>query len=102
MQIMIILFLRYNMCDEGKFYFSFWAIFSPFTYYPLTTQKNQNEKMSGDTKNYDHMRQLVPEIWCVMVDRQRMDGKSNILRWVPNLKSNTKLIKLVSNYLVGE
>ena len=58
MQIMIILFLRYNMCDGCKFYFLFWAIFIPFTYYPLTTQKNQNEKMPGDTKNYDHMMQL--------------------------------------------
>ena len=46
------------MCDGCKFYFLFWAIFIPFTYYPLTTQKNQNEKMPGDTKNYDHMMQL--------------------------------------------
>ena len=49
------------MCEGCNCYFSFWAIFCPFT--PLTARKTKIEKkMPGDiiilhkcTKNHDHM-----------------------------------------------
>ena len=63
------------MVHDGCNYFSFWAIFCPFTEIVSNIPKNQNfeklEKRHGDiiiihkcTKNHDHML-TVPEIWHV-------------------------------------
>ena len=87
-----ILFLRYD--TWGCNYFSFWAIFCPFTSpNPFNSPKNQNftkvKKVLGDiiifhicTKNYNQMKHGS---WDTVCDR-RTDGKSEIQRWVPHLK----------------
>ena len=65
---------------RGKcnFYFSFWAIFFPFT--PLTTQKIYFFLKEKDTWRYHHFTHVyeklwlhditVPEIWCTTDGRQ--------------------------------
>ena len=81
--------------DRCNCYFSFWAIFCPFT--PVTCPKNQNfkkKKKPGDfiilhmcTKSYDRWC-TVPEKRCA-TDRWtdgRADRKSDTQRWVPHLK----------------
>ena len=86
--------------DRCNFYFSFWAMFCPFT--PLKTQKIKILKKW--TKHLETSsfytcapkimitRYTVPEIWCATdewTDWQTdgwTDRKSNILRWVPHLK----------------
>ena len=82
------------VCD-GCNYFSFWAIFCPFT--SLTAQKTKifkkMKKNPGDitilhmcTYNYDQMmyssRDTVLERWT----KRQTDGKSDIQRWVPHPK----------------
>ena len=71
-----ILFLRYIACDRCN-YFSFWAIFCPFT--PLTAQKikifKKWKKHLEISSFYTCVPKImirwcmVPEIWCV-TDRQ--------------------------------
>ena len=78
--------------DGCNFYFSFWAIFCPFTPPSSNNPKNQNfnkmKKMPGDII----ILQCVPKImitWCTIPEIwSSMDGqKSDIKRWVSHLKT---------------
>ena len=83
--------------DKFNCYFSFWAIFCPFT--PLTAQKIKIKKKKMKkapiriiilhmcTKKYD---QMMYSSWDIVWDRwmaRWTDGKSDIQRWVTHLKT---------------
>ena len=80
--------------DRCNCYFSFWAFFCPFTPNRLTNKISKNWKKSLEISSYYTCVPkimirwcTVPEIWCA-TDRRtegRMDGKSDIQRWVPHL-----------------
>ena len=94
-----ILYCSWDMaCDTCNCYFSFSAIFCPFT--PLTAQKIKiwNEK---STWRYHHFTHVYQKLWSDDVRFLRygagwMDGwtdgwtggKSDIKRWVPHLTKN--------------
>ena len=92
-KIMITKYCFLDMARNGcNCYFSFWAIFCPFTH--LTTQKikilKNMKKAPGDiiilhicAKNYD---QMIYGSWDMVHDGRKTDGKSDIWRWVPHLK----------------
>ena len=75
-----ILYCSWDMaCDRCNYYFSFWAIFCPFTPPPPTNNpKNQNFEKMKNMPGYHHFTicvqkimirsYTVPEIWC-MTDR---------------------------------
>ena len=58
-----ILFLRYMVCDGCNCYFSFWAIFCPFT--TLTAPKIKIKKKKITWRYHDHMLYCSWDIWCV-------------------------------------
>ena len=75
------LYCSWDIARDGcKLYFSFWAIFCPFT--SLVTQKIYILKKW--IKKHIIAWCTAPDMWCTM-DGQT-DGKSDIERWVPHLK----------------
>ena len=84
-----------KVCHKCNCYFSFWAIFCPFT--PLTAQKIQilkKWKNCLEISFYIRVPKItirwcmVPEIWCVTAGRAdgRMDRRKKWhRRWVPHL-----------------
>ena len=92
------LYSSWDMTYDGcNFYFSFWAIFCPFT--PLKAQKNKFLKKWKNTWRHYHFTQVYQKLWLGdawflrygawhmdgQTDRQT-DRKSDIYRWVPHLK----------------
>ena len=88
-----IVFLRYGATDAIVI-FHFGLFFCPFTPNRLTNKISKNWKKSLEISSYYTCVPkimirwcTVPEIWCA-TDRRtegRMDGKSDIQRWVPHL-----------------
>ena len=91
------------VCDRCNCYFSFWAVFCPFT--PLTAQKFKILKKWKKTLEISSFYKSVPKImtrWCTVPEiccamDVRTDRKSDIQRWVHHLKNarenkNTKFI----------
>ena len=83
--------------DRCNCYFSFWAIFCPFT--PITAQKMKIFKNEKNTSWYHHFTHVFQKLWLDDVlllrygaretDGQtngRTDGKSDTERWLPHLK----------------
>ena len=61
-KIMIMLYCSWDMaCNRCNCYFSFWAIFCPFT--PLTAQKNQNVKKNEKNAWRYHFTQVYQKSW---------------------------------------
>ena len=52
-------------CDRCNCYFSFWAIFCPFT--PLTAQKNKIKKKGKDTCRYHNFTYVYLKLWSYNV-----------------------------------
>ena len=87
------MYSSWDMVRDRCNYFSFWAIFCPFT--PLTAWKikilKKWKKHLEIASFYICVPKItirwckVPEIWCA-TDRWT-DGKSDIQRWVPHLKA---------------
>ena len=82
------------VCDKCNFYFSFWANFCFFTLlkaWKFRIFKNEKKhpeisSLKTCTTNYDQiMYSSWDMVWKGRTDGQ-MDGKSDILRWVPHLK----------------
>ena len=72
--------------DRYNCYFSFWAIFCPFT--PLTAQKIKFLKKWKKSLEVSSFYICVPKImvrWCTVPEIWWTDRKSDIWRWVPHL-----------------
>ena len=91
------MYSSWDMVRDRCSYFSFWAIFCPFT--PVTAQKikilekwrNRLEISSFYIRVPKFMIRscTVPEIYWATDGRT--DGKSDIKRWVPHLKISMRL-----------
>ena len=98
----------WDMTHDGCNYFSFWAIFCPFT--PVTAQKikilKEWKKCLEISSFYIWVLKImirwctVPEIWCVMDRRTdgwmdgRTEGKSDIEVGAPSKIENSQIKKL--------
>ena len=84
----------WDMLHDRCNYFSFWAIFCPFT--PLTAWKIKILKNEKNIWRYHHFTYEYQKLWSDDVQFLRyavqqtdrwMDGKRDIQRWVPHLKT---------------
>ena len=94
------LYCSWDMTRNGyDCYFSFWALFCPFT--PINSPKNQNFKKLKKTRinhhfTHGYQKLWLDDVWFLRYGARRMDGqtdgrtdgrtvtKSYIRRWVPN------------------